>query len=181
MSFFAGSSSFSSIRIERKPIQSRTGGGNRVLRIIADVIQRTGDVELYGIEIQECRLFDDGQNNGPVRLPCRKLGFTADDRRVASPALIPALSERYFTIGKTAPNERRSSTGSGGNIPGTAPSARLGIGGQTGSILRAEGQQDVSRLDDRARPRLAAYPARRANCRCFLDHSGCCLMPRATG
>jgi hypothetical protein len=76
---------------------------------------------------------------------------------------------------------RRSSTGSGGNIPGTAPSARLGIGGQTGSILRAEGQQDVSRPDDRARPRLAAYPARRPNCRCCLDPSGCCLMPRATG
>jgi len=38
-----------------------------------------------------------------------------------------------------------------GNIPGTAPSARLGIGGQTGSILRAEGQQEVSRPDDRAR------------------------------
>ena len=60
-----------------------TGGGNRVLRIIADAIQRTGDVELYGIEIQECRLFDDGRNNGPARLPCRKLGFAADDRRVA--------------------------------------------------------------------------------------------------
>jgi hypothetical protein len=48
----------------------------------------------------------------------------------------------------------------GGTSPAPLPPhARLGIGGQTGSILRAEGQQDVTRTDDRARPRLAAYPA----------------------
>ena len=88
---------------------------------------------MYGIEIQECRLFDDGRNDGPARLPCRKLGFAADDRRVASqPALIPALSERYFTIGKTAHNERRSSTGSGGTSPALLPRQGLALGAKPG-------------------------------------------------
>jgi len=48
------------------------------------------------------------------------------------PALIPALSERYFTIGKTAHNERRSSTGSGGTSPALLPRQGLALGAKPG-------------------------------------------------
>jgi hypothetical protein len=44
----------------------RTSGGNRVLRIVGPSVQRAGDIALDGIEIQERRLFDDGDNRPPA-------------------------------------------------------------------------------------------------------------------
>jgi len=97
------------------------------------------------------------------------------------PALIPALSERYFTIGKTAHNERRSSTGSGGTSPALLPRQGLALGAKPGqSYAPRVNKMSVALTIALA---LASLPTQLGGriVDAVSTHSGCCLMPRATG
>jgi hypothetical protein len=86
-------------------------------------------------------------------------GSRLADTSRASPPSLPLmgnastrpLSQRAGTaqhrhsLDATAQSKGRSSAGSGGNIPDAAPSVGLGPAAKPGSILRADGQQHVTR------------------------------------